>query len=469
MLATGNVPVTYKVLPGGFKGTDETVKIMCQLAMGRYGARSPKIRALAANIIKQAGIREKDYRAEADALAAWVRDNIRYMKDVYGQETVSPPEEVAFNMGAGDCDDQSVLLAALLSAIGVPTRFKVMGLTPQMYSHVYLQALPVPAHGWVTYDPIMQDKPVGWEVPKSRRVIEKAYPVNGPDGWIDAGINGVNGMHGLGYVGDPRVVSPLEESTIPMNAGTGQRPPRSPAKPNYVSMPSMLDTDLPVDHLIHFHPNQNTGRRIGAPPTRDISPQLKRLSNGGLVPAHGPAGPPAGPIPAEAMHPAEQAAMEGYSDVIGPDALAGMSEVQAVNNQSVPAHMTAKTVMQAPEGVDNQFARAALVVNPNDGEKVTYHGMENLAEKPPIRPLAVMNGMGQDPRDMLPGMGYLGDITGPGLAPDSTGAEAPAPGQSVLPEGAATVTQPGMSTTTKTLLALGAAAGLGYLLMKKRR
>ena len=61
MLASGNVPVRYLKLPGGFQGTDETVRIMSDLATGKWGSRSPKIRALARNILQQYGVREKDY------------------------------------------------------------------------------------------------------------------------------------------------------------------------------------------------------------------------------------------------------------------------------------------------------------------------------------------------------------------------------------------------------------------------
>jgi hypothetical protein len=102
-LATGAVPVRYETLAGGFLGTDQTVARMSAAAMGKYGSKSPKIRALARNIIVQAGVPEKDYEGEARALGKWVRDNIRYLKDPYGQETLSYPEETAFNMRGGDC------------------------------------------------------------------------------------------------------------------------------------------------------------------------------------------------------------------------------------------------------------------------------------------------------------------------------------------------------------------------------
>ena len=144
MLASGNVPIQFMQVPNGFRGTDATVRLMSQLSHGRYGSRSPKIRALAINILRTRGVPEKQYKAEMNALYEWVRDNIRYTRDVAGQETLCPPEEIAFNSQAGDCDDKSVLLAGLLGSVGIATRYKTIGVTPTSYSHVYIQARPGP-------------------------------------------------------------------------------------------------------------------------------------------------------------------------------------------------------------------------------------------------------------------------------------------------------------------------------------
>src|ERR1700734_2463733 len=119
VLANGNVPVSFQTLPGGFQGTDDTVAKMQELAPGPWGSRSPKIHALALNIVNAAQVDEKDYVGEMVAIHNYVRDTIRYTRDVAGQETLYPPEEVAFNSQAGDCDDKCMLEAALLGAIGI--------------------------------------------------------------------------------------------------------------------------------------------------------------------------------------------------------------------------------------------------------------------------------------------------------------------------------------------------------------
>jgi hypothetical protein len=102
-LANGDIDVQRSVLPPGTAGVDETVARMQEMAKGEYGAKSAKIRALAINVINRAGIGDKDYYGMAKAIHNWVRDEIRYVKDPVGQETLSYPEETAFNSHAGDC------------------------------------------------------------------------------------------------------------------------------------------------------------------------------------------------------------------------------------------------------------------------------------------------------------------------------------------------------------------------------
>lgn len=79
----------------------------------------------------------KAWAAEADALFRFVRDQIRYIKDVNDVETVAIPTKT-LEYGQGDCDDKVVLLASLLESIGHPTMFMAIGYAPKSFSHVYL-------------------------------------------------------------------------------------------------------------------------------------------------------------------------------------------------------------------------------------------------------------------------------------------------------------------------------------------
>lgn len=181
-LADGNVPVErYKLPASQMAAVDATVEKMQEIAHSQYGSKSPKVRATAINIIRQAKVAEKDYYGQIVAIHDWIKRNILYVKDPVGQETLSYPEEILFNTRAGDCDDMVVLEMALLGSIGIKSFPVVMGVNPQVYSHVYLKAIVPPgkhrmANKVIPLDPIMKNWKAGQQAPKSRRKIQKEYP-----------------------------------------------------------------------------------------------------------------------------------------------------------------------------------------------------------------------------------------------------------------------------------------------------
>lgn len=179
MPANGNVSVQRSVLPDGIAGVDATVKKVVEMAHGNYGSKSAKIRALAINIVKAAGVPDKDYYGEIVAIHNFVRDNIRYVRDPVGQETLSYPEETAFNSKAGDCDDMTILEIAMLGSIGIESYPVVVGMFPNHYSHIYLHAqVPVGnsrnAGKIIPLDPIMKQWSAGREAENIKS--KKMYP-----------------------------------------------------------------------------------------------------------------------------------------------------------------------------------------------------------------------------------------------------------------------------------------------------
>ena len=178
--ADGDIPVSRSVLPEGEAGVDATVEKMSQMAKGIYGARSAKIRALSINVINRAKVADKDYFGMVKAIHNWVRDEIRYVRDPIGQETLSFPEEMAFNTKAGDCDDKTILEMAMLGSLGIPSYPVVVGMQPGRYSHVYLHAIIPPgrhryAGATIAADPIMREWPLGKEAPASKVKAKKLY------------------------------------------------------------------------------------------------------------------------------------------------------------------------------------------------------------------------------------------------------------------------------------------------------
>lgn len=143
----------------GLTGVADTLQRM--RALVREGRKDIKIRQAATTIVYLTP--ERDELAEVHALFSWVRDHVRYVRDVHEVETLSTPEKTMSGL-VGDCDDQTVLLAALLESVGYPTRFVVTGYhDPKQVEHVYLQVL---AGGeWIDCDATEQSAPLGWAPP----------------------------------------------------------------------------------------------------------------------------------------------------------------------------------------------------------------------------------------------------------------------------------------------------------------
>lgn len=200
-LASGDINVQRSRLPEGNAGVDYTVETMAKMAKGEFGARSAKIRALAINLVNQAQVADKNYYGMAEAIHNWVRDHIRYVKDPIGdgengrtlnQETLSYPEETAFNSQAGDCDDKTILEIALLGSLGIQSYPVVIGTTPGRYSHVYLHIVLPPgkyphAGEVVPADPIMREWSLGKEAPAYKVKLKKLYTELSGLGTMDLG------------------------------------------------------------------------------------------------------------------------------------------------------------------------------------------------------------------------------------------------------------------------------------------
>jgi transglutaminase-like putative cysteine protease len=159
MLAPTPVLSGYVIpLANGYSGVEQTLRIMRRLV--NQCKTNTQIRQAATNVIFLTP--EKDEYSEAEALFNFVRDRIRYVKDVNDIETLSTPM-MTLEGGLGDCDDQTVLLASMLESVGYPTRFVIEGYTtPCEYEHVYMQALVFGQY--ISMDPTEQ-KYMGWSPP----------------------------------------------------------------------------------------------------------------------------------------------------------------------------------------------------------------------------------------------------------------------------------------------------------------
>ena len=100
------------------------------------GSVSSIIRLKALALIKS--LPPKDFVGELCTINAFVRDKIRYARDVYRVETLQTPA-ATLELGQGDCDDKATLTASLLMSIGFPARFAVLNRRGQIV-HVWTQA-----------------------------------------------------------------------------------------------------------------------------------------------------------------------------------------------------------------------------------------------------------------------------------------------------------------------------------------
>jgi transglutaminase-like putative cysteine protease len=151
-------PARLLTIPNGRAGTLATLKTMRQLVRASLRAPAQAIRTKAHAIIRAAGVPPRSYYREADALQQWVRDRIHYVKDPVDLELVQAPERT-LEIGMGDCDDKSTLLAALLCAVGHPCNFVAIGMKGGPLSHVLVETRI--KNKWVPAETIIQ-RPFGW-------------------------------------------------------------------------------------------------------------------------------------------------------------------------------------------------------------------------------------------------------------------------------------------------------------------
>jgi transglutaminase-like putative cysteine protease len=145
------------VVPSGREGIKLTLQAMSRIT--REFKKDAGVREVAARLVRK--IPQYDNAAAIRALHAFVRDCIRYTGDISEVETLQTPK-ATLELGIGDCDDKSILLASLLEAIGEKTRFIAVGFGEGSgYSHVLVEVRRGPGIKWVPLETI---KPVeaGW-------------------------------------------------------------------------------------------------------------------------------------------------------------------------------------------------------------------------------------------------------------------------------------------------------------------
>lgn len=156
-------------IPDGDAGVEQTIRWMQALVHGSGGVKSPEVRRAA---LEAARGTERGMH-EIDAVFAWVKNNIEFRGE-YGETLQEPRWTLEFR--AGDCDDQSMLAAAMLNSLGYLTRFRTVALnsSPGELSHVYVEVRDRQSGQWIPLDPTVARSWPGWQPEDVARAVTYA-------------------------------------------------------------------------------------------------------------------------------------------------------------------------------------------------------------------------------------------------------------------------------------------------------
>lgn len=154
--------IIIRRVPKGRRGTLATARLIGELIL--EGAKDFYVRQKAIGIFRAYDVRAKDRFGEICALFDWVRRNIRYTRDIFQVELLHTARRM-LELKAGDCDDMTILLGAMLKSTGHPVRLALVGFQPNK-PHIYTHIYPEVNAGsrWIALDATM-NKPIGWAPP----------------------------------------------------------------------------------------------------------------------------------------------------------------------------------------------------------------------------------------------------------------------------------------------------------------
>ncbi len=169
---------------------DQRVQLIQRLS--KKGAMSPRVHEHTSKILSQKCggdwcVAEKDYYGEVKWIFNALRNPrskyaVRYTRDMVFADTFTSAERTLLEKHAGDCDDYSITIAAMLMSIGHPVKIRVIATneagTNGGWSHVYLitqRDLENPNSEWIAID-CSVNKPLGWEAPGAKEVAATGRP-----------------------------------------------------------------------------------------------------------------------------------------------------------------------------------------------------------------------------------------------------------------------------------------------------
>lgn len=187
--------IQIKKIPSGYQGTMKTVEHVCDLI--KNGAKDFTVRRAAIDILVRREVKPKDYLGEIKALFEWVQQNIRYTKDTFRVEVLHSAKRM-LELRAGDCDDMTILLGAMLETIGHPVRLVLSGSDPMrqdLFSHIFLEVFH--KGQWIPLDATMPYT-MGWS---SQAPVKKIIAIE-RNNTMQPETMDLNGLGEMGQVPD---------------------------------------------------------------------------------------------------------------------------------------------------------------------------------------------------------------------------------------------------------------------------
>jgi transglutaminase-like putative cysteine protease len=159
-----NLPVRKITSPNVLKDTVQGIKKMIL-----EGREDLSLRSLAVRATKDESLPSR----KALRIFEWIRQNIRLVPDIRNVEFVAGVQ-YTLKIGAGDCDDISVLVGAMLESIGFETRIHVINTNPDgEYNHVFVDYKGSDGE-WTPCDPTRPD--IWSQVPIYSEFTEEVEP-----------------------------------------------------------------------------------------------------------------------------------------------------------------------------------------------------------------------------------------------------------------------------------------------------
>ncbi len=109
----------------------------------------------------------QDEIGQIEAIYQWVKNNLKYVRDIKGKEEITYPYLIlkaikeGRNYHSSDCDDFAILTCALLRSIGFLTRIEVIAYKSKRYNHARCSVYSQTLKRWLPLETTSRTLPVG--------------------------------------------------------------------------------------------------------------------------------------------------------------------------------------------------------------------------------------------------------------------------------------------------------------------